>query len=62
MNDTLPSRAEALQAEYGGEYEIYREYADGAHGDWIARRWDGTGTEHRATDISGLHALLEGDK
>ena len=56
-----PSLAEALLAEYGDTWEIWRELADGVHGDWIARRWNAPDRELRADTIEGLAAKLEGE-
>lgn len=57
-----PSAAEALTAEYGGEWEIWREVRGGHHGDWVARRWQGTDRpELRAATIEELADLLAGE-
>lgn len=60
-----PSAAEVLAAEFGGEWEIWREMRpDGRHGGWIARQLhaeDGTEPlELRAPTISTLARKLHG--
>ncbi|MFF4985843.1 hypothetical protein ACFY19_01575 [Streptosporangium saharense] len=55
-----PSAAEVLQAAHP-EWLIWREIADGAHGDWCARPVETSGDEPllRHDDLDGLRALLE---
>lgn len=56
----LPSMAEALTAEHGEKWEIWRELTGNRHGDWFARRWSSSEPEHRAPTIEGLAHLLAG--
>lgn len=56
-----PSMAEALLAEYGEHWEIWRELRDGTHRDWIARRWQHPHDELHAATIEGLAEQLEGE-
>lgn len=67
MNATVetprPSQAEALRAEYGDEWEIWRELLPGGgHGDWIAEELHGTGDDEpvrlRAATVEGLAEKL----
>lgn len=57
-----PSLAEALLAEYGDTWEIWRELVDGVHRDWIARHWQNPTRELRAATIEGLAELLAGTR
>lgn len=43
MDEPRPTQAEALRAEHGDEWDIWRELLPGGgHGNWIAERLDGT--------------------
>jgi hypothetical protein len=60
-----PTAAEALQARFGDQWEIWREIRPGgSHGDWIARRWPTGGQPEddreqlRALTVDALSALL----
>jgi hypothetical protein len=61
-----PSPAEALQAEFGDRFEIWRQrLPDGSHGEWVARPWrtsdhstDVADHELRAPSITKLRELL----
>jgi hypothetical protein len=69
LHGPWPSAAEELEAEYGDEWEIWRDVRpDGCHGDWIARRWatdDHQDTERgqvQAPTIERLRRILGGEK
>ncbi|MEV8636392.1 hypothetical protein AB0395_32540 [Streptosporangium sp. NPDC051023] len=55
-----PSTAEVLQAAHP-EWLIWREIAEGVHGDWCARPAEASDDEARLRhrDLDGLRALLE---
>jgi hypothetical protein len=67
LHGPWPTAAEELEAEYGDDWEIWREVEpDGAHGDWIARRWPTAGQQDadleriQGETIDGLREILGG--